>query len=158
LYSDPFLPEAEEAEGFLPVEAFSRARSTLEVQGGCFFFLRPQAFAPYNRCNTSRNLRRDDGAALINERSRSQYPVFRRDHVQKNQRVPELKRHVTTRDHWIDPDEWACCGIAMDRAYLYGKATKKAMTGEEYVKAGAYMFWRQSMVGVVGRRLLGGTL
>jgi hypothetical protein len=41
LYSDLFLPEAGGAEVFLPVEAFSRVRSTLEVQGGFFFFSRP---------------------------------------------------------------------------------------------------------------------
>jgi hypothetical protein len=54
-----------------------------------------------------------------------------------------------------NPDEWMCCGVTMDRAHWDGKV---GMTDEEYVKAGAYTFRGQSLIGGCRSHLRGGTL
>ena len=72
------------------------------------------------RCIASCSLQCDDGVALINKQSDFQCPVVGCDYTRKNHRVLDLRRHVTTRDRWIDPDRWTCYGVAMGRICLYG--------------------------------------
>jgi hypothetical protein len=79
------------------------------------------AFAP------SRNLQREDGAALIDKRSDLQRPVVGYDYVQKDQR-------------WVVPDPWMCFGVEVDRTYFYEKDIKPGMADEACAKAGAYSF------------------
>ena len=102
---------------------------------------------PYKRRNNSRNLQRIDGTMLIDKETDFHCPVAGCSYIQTNQRVPDLKRHVSTHDRWLKPDEWTCCGVAMDRAYLYGKGIEEGMTREECIKAGAYEFRGQLMIG-----------
>ena len=92
---------------------------------------------PHKRCNASYSLQRNDGAALINMRSDFQCPVVGYDYIQKNHRVPDLKRHVMTHDRWIDPDRWTRCGVAMDRACFCGMGIEQWITDEECINAGA---------------------
>jgi hypothetical protein len=84
---------------------------------------------------------------LIDKESDFQCPVVGCDYVQKNQRIPDLKRHVVTHDRWMEPGKWTCCGVGMERAYLYGKGIEEGMTDEECIKAGAYMFNGRLMIG-----------
>ena len=102
---------------------------------------------PYKRSIPSRNFQCKDGSKWINKESDFQCPVVGCEYVQENQRIPDLKRHVMTHDRWREPEKWTCCGVGMDRAYLYGKGIKKGMTEEEQIKAGAYMFKGQLMIG-----------
>jgi hypothetical protein len=102
---------------------------------------------PYKRTNTSRNLQRDHGPADINKRIHFFCPVIGCDYEQKNHRIPDLKRHVVTHDRWIVPDRWTCCGVTMDRAYLYGIGIEPGMTDEECMEVGAYTFRGQLRIG-----------
>ena len=102
---------------------------------------------PYKGRNTSRNFQRNDGTRLIDKESDFQCPVVGCDYVQENQRIPDLKRHVVTHDRWMEPGKWTCCGVAMDRAYLYDKGIKEGMTDEECIQAGAYKFGDRLMIG-----------
>ncbi|KAF9780656.1 hypothetical protein BJ322DRAFT_1213679 [Thelephora terrestris] len=45
--------------------------------------------------------------------------------------VPDLKCHVITHDRWREPEKWTCCGVGMDRAFLYGKGIREGMTDAE---------------------------
>jgi hypothetical protein len=102
---------------------------------------------PYERCTSSRNSQCEDGARLIDNESNFQCPVIGCGHVQKNQRIPDLKRHIMTHNHWMEPEKWTCCGVGMERAHLYGRGIEEGMTEEEQIKAGAYMFRGQLMIG-----------
>jgi hypothetical protein len=84
---------------------------------------------------------------LIDSESDFQCPAVGCDYVQKNQRIPDLKRHIVTHDRWMEPEKWTCCGVGMDRAHLYGRGIEEGMTEEEQIKAGAYMFKGQLMIG-----------
>ena len=84
---------------------------------------------------------------LTDRLSKFRCPVVGCDYVQKNRRVPDLKRHTVTHDRWLEPDKWICCGVAIDNAHLYGIAMEKGMNEEELAKTGAYMFRGKLMVG-----------
>jgi len=102
---------------------------------------------PYKRYISSRNFQREGGARLINKESDFHCPVVECDYVQKNRRIPDLKRHVVTHDRWMEPEKWTCCGVRIERAHLYGKGLEEGMTEEEQIKAGAYMFRGRLMIG-----------
>jgi hypothetical protein len=102
---------------------------------------------PYKRRISSRNFQREDGARSIDRESDFQCPVVGCDYVQKNQRTPDLKRHVMTHDRWMEPDKWTCCGVGMERAHLYDRGIDEGMMEEEQIKAGAYMFRGRLMIG-----------
>ena len=87
-----------------------------------------------------------DGARLIKE-SKFQCPVAGCDHVQKNRRLPDLKRHIVTHDRWTKPEKWICCGVRVETAHLYCEDIEEGMTEEEQIKAGAYRFRGQLMIG-----------
>lgn len=129
-------------------ESFSPARSTSSESDKSVSSPRAHRRShPYKRRNTSRNLQRVDGAMLVDKESDFHCPVIGCSYIQTNQRVPDLKRHVLTHDRWLNPDEWTCCGVAMDRAHLYGKGIEEGMTRDECIRAGAYDFRGQLMIG-----------
>jgi len=102
---------------------------------------------PYKPRVSFRNFQRDNGARLIDKESDFQCPVVGCNYVQKNQRIPDLRRHVVTHDRWMEPGKWTCCGVGMDRAYLYGRGIEEGMTEEEQIEAGAYLFKNRLMIG-----------
>jgi hypothetical protein len=102
---------------------------------------------PYKRRASSRNFQREDSARSTSKGSSFQCPVVGCDYAQKNQRTPDLKRHIVTHDRWIEPDKWTCCGVGMERAHLYSRGIEEGMTEEEQIKAGAYMFRGRLMIG-----------
>ena len=102
---------------------------------------------PYKCRIPSRNFQREDGAERIDRKSDFQCPVAGCDHTQKNQRIPDLKRHILTHDRWMEPEKWICCGVSMDIAHLYARGIEEGMTEEEQIKAGAYMFRGQLRIG-----------
>ena len=102
---------------------------------------------PYKPRVSFRNFQREDGARLIDKESDFQCPVVGCNYVQKNQRIPDLRRHVVTHDRWMEPEKWTCCGVGMERAHLYGRGIEEGMTEEEQINAGAYFFKNQLMIG-----------
>jgi len=102
---------------------------------------------PYKRRNTSRNFQRYGGAILADRESDFLCPVVGCDYAQRNQRVPDLKRHAVTHDRWLEPDKWTCCGVAMDRAHLYDTGIEEGMTEDDFIQAGAYLFKGRLMIG-----------
>ena len=116
----------------LPIDAFSPTRSPSESGKSVSFSRACGRSHLYNAC---RDLQREDGAVLIDKRFSLQYPVAGRDYIQRNQRVPALKRHVTTNDRWIDLDKWIFCGIAADRTCMGSRVTDEV---------GVYMFKGQA--------------
>jgi hypothetical protein len=82
-----------------------------------------------------------------NKESDFQCPVVGCNFVQKNQRIPDLKRHIETHGRWREPDKWICCGVGMDKAYSYGTGIQQGMTDKECIKAGAYVFRNRLMIG-----------
>jgi hypothetical protein len=126
-------------------KTFSPTRSTSSESGSSSRARRRSH--PYKRTNTSRNLQRDHGPAEISKRIDFFCPVIGCDYEQKNHRIPDLKRHIVTHGRWIVPDRWTCCGVTMDRAYLYGIGIEPGMTDEECIEAGAYTFRGQLRIG-----------
>lgn len=102
---------------------------------------------PYNHYIPSRNFQRDDGAVLTDKESDYHCPVVGCEYIQRNERVPDLKRHVVTHDRWLEPGKWTCCGVTMDRAFLYDKGIEEGMTEDQQIMAGAYMYKGQLMIG-----------
>ena len=102
---------------------------------------------PYMRDIPSRNFQYEDSTLFINQESEFGCPVPGCEYVQKNQRAPDLKRHIVTHGRWREPEKWICCGVEMDKAHLYGKDVKQEMTDEECLKAGAYKFRGRLMIG-----------
>jgi len=102
---------------------------------------------PYKRNIPSRNIQREDGVSVISKESDFHCPVVGCDYVQKNQRIPDLKRHVVTHDRWMEPEKWTCCGVTVDMAHLYDTSVGEGMTEGEQIKAGTYMFRGQLMIG-----------
>ena len=102
---------------------------------------------PYKPRISFRNFQRKDGTRLIDKESDFQCPVVGCDYVQKNERIPDLRRHVMTHDRWMEPGKWTCCGVGMERAFLYGRGIEEGMTKDEQTKAGAYFFRGQLMIG-----------
>ena len=102
---------------------------------------------PYKRCIPSRNFQREDVAERVDRESDFHCPVVGCDHFQKNQRIPDLNRHILTHDRWMEPEKWICYGVSMDIAHLYDRGIEEGMTEEEQIKAGAYMFRGQLRVG-----------
>ena len=101
----------------------------------------------YKHTITSRNFQRKRGARPTDRLSKFQCPVVGCNYVQKNRRVPDLKRHIVIHDRWLEPDKWICCGVATENAHLYGIVMEKGMNEEELAEAGAYVFRGKSMVG-----------
>ena len=101
----------------------------------------------YRHLITSDNPQHKREVRLTDRLSKFRCPVVGCDYVQKNRRVPDLKRHTVTHDCWLEPDKWICCGVAIDNAHLYGIAMEKGTNEEELAKAGVYMFRGKLMVG-----------
>ena len=102
---------------------------------------------PYRRDTPSRNFQCENSTLFINKESEFRCPVPGCGYVQKNQRAPDLKRHIVTHGRWREPEKWICCGVEMDKAHLYGKGVKQEMTDEECIKVGAYRFRDRLMIG-----------
>ena len=126
---------------------FSPAHSTSKSEKSVTSSRAHRRSHPYKRPISSRNFQRENGSKLINKESDFQCPVVGCDYVQENRRIPDLKRHVVTHDRWMEPEKRTCCGVGMERAYLYGKGIEKGMTEEEQIKAGACIFKGQLMIG-----------
>jgi len=127
-----FSPTSSTSSGSKKSVTSSRARSRLH---------------PYKRYISSRNFQCEDGARLVGKESNFQCPVVGCDYIQKNRRVPDLKRHIVTHDRWIEPEKWTCCGVRMEIAHLYCEDIEEGMTEEEQREAGAYLFKGQLMIG-----------
>ena len=102
---------------------------------------------PYKHRISFRNFQREDGVRLIDKESDFHCPVIGCDYEQKNRRIPDLRRHVVTHDRWMEPGKWTCCGVGMERAFMYGRGIEEGMTEEEQIEAGAYMFRGRLMIG-----------
>ena len=103
---------------------------------------------PYKRNVPSRNFQSKDSALYTNKRADFRCPVVGCGHVQRNQRIPDLKRHILTHGRWREPEKWICCGVGTDRAHLYeGLNIRQGMTDEECIEAGAYLFKGRLSIG-----------
>ena len=102
---------------------------------------------PYKRCNPPRNFQCEDGAKSIDKEANFQCPVVGCDYIQKNRRIPDLKRHILTHDRWMEPEKWTCCGVKIEMAHLYCEDIEEGMTKEEQIEAGAYLFRGRLMFG-----------
>jgi hypothetical protein len=102
---------------------------------------------PY-RCNgLSRNFQSEDAASFINNELGLHCHVVGCDYIQKNERIPDLRRHIATHGRWMKPDKWICCGVGTDRAHLHKTGISQGMTDGECVEVGAYVFNGRLMIG-----------
>ena len=100
---------------------------------------------PYRRSTAPRNFQVRDGASLTGELSELRCPVP--GCGKRSQRVPDLRRHIKSHKHWLEPNKWTCCGIATEEAHLYGIEIAQGATREELIEGGAYVFEGRLMVG-----------
>ena len=162
-----YVPRSDDDEEYRPTQATSSRKQKKRKAASKYKSPRCTAFSPtsstssgseksiissrarsrlHPRCVSPRNFQCEDGAMLIKE-SNFQCPVIGCDHIQKNRRIPDLKRHIVTHDRWTRPEKWICCGVRMEIAHLYCEDIEEGMTEEEQIKAGAYLFRGRLMIG-----------
>ena len=107
----------------------------------------PRRARSYRRPTAPRNFQSQDGARLTDVSSEFRCSAPGCKYVQKNRRVPDLKRHMATHSYLLEPDKWTCCGIATEDAHLYGIEIRQGATREELIKEGAYVFRGKLMIG-----------
>ena len=128
--------------------AFSPARSTSSESEKSTSSSRSGSRShPYRRHTPSRNFQCEDSALFTKGKFSSRCPVVGCNHVQKNRRIPDLKRHIETHNRWRKPEKWVCCGVGVDKAHLYDKRIKQGMSDDERIEAGAYEFRGRLMIG-----------
>lgn len=136
-----YSPPSDEDEEYRPPRAKTSQRKR---KARSHSHRRPR---PYGHPIRSRNFQREDGARLISSVSDFQCPVEGCGYIQRNQRIPDLERHIRTHERSQDPEKWICCGVGMGIAHLYGQGIEAGMSNEEHIEAGAYNFRGRLMIG-----------